>query len=536
MELNAKGIEKKKEWEAKGFEMPSFEYQQMVQNTLRGPIWIHFGAGNIFRGFPASLMQTLLNRGVTGKGIVVGEGFDYEIIDEIYKPHDNISLLVTLKSDGTIAKKVIASVAQAMKCDSSFSEEWNTFKKYFAMDSLEMVSFTITEKGYALKGGDGAFFPFVTADLANGPDGKLNSMMSKATALLYARYLSGKKKLALCSMDNCSHNGEKLQNAVMTIAQAWVDASFCEKGFIAYLQKNVSFPWSMIDKITPRPDASVKAMLEKDGFSSTDVVITAKKTYIAPFVNAEQPQYLVIEDKFPNGRPALEEAGVYFTDRDTVNKVEKMKVCTCLNPLHTCLAIFGCLLDYTLIADEMKDPELSRMVNIIGYTEGMPVVIDPKILDPKAFIKEVLTVRIPNPFMPDTPQRIACDTSQKLSIRFGETIKAYDVSKSLNVTDLKMIPLVFAGWCRYLLGVDDNGDAFTPSPDPRLGQEMAYLETVKLGDSGPFGAILKPILSDISIFGVDLYKVGLAPMVINYFTELVSGPGAVRRTLVKYVR
>ncbi|MFA6846673.1 MAG: mannitol dehydrogenase family protein, partial [Sphaerochaetaceae bacterium] len=245
MELNAKGIEKKKEWEAKGFEMPSFEYQQMVQNTLRGPIWIHFGAGNIFRGFPASLMQTLLNRGLTGKGIVVGEGFDYEIIDEIYKPHDNISLLVTLKSDGTIAKKVIASVAQAMKCDSSFSEEWNTFKKYFAMDSLEMVSFTITEKGYALKGGDGAFFPFVTADLANGPDGKLNSMMSKVTALLYARYLSGKKKLALCSMDNCSHNGEKLQNAVMTIAQAWVDASFCEKGFIAYLQKNVSFPWSM---------------------------------------------------------------------------------------------------------------------------------------------------------------------------------------------------------------------------------------------------------------------------------------------------
>ena len=63
--------------------------------------------------------------------------------------------------------------------------------------------------------------------------------------------------------------------------------------------------------------------------------------------------------------------------------------------------------------------------------------------------------------MPDTPQRIATDTSQKLAIRFGETIKAYAAAPSLNVADLKLIPLVFAGWLRYLMGVDDNGNAFT---------------------------------------------------------------------------
>ena len=97
-----------------------------------------------------------------------------------------------------------------------------------------------------------------------------------------------------------------------------------------------------------------------------------------------------------------------------------MKVCTCLNPLHTALALSGCLLGYTLIADEMKDEDLSKMVSILGYTEGLPVVVNPGIIDPKAFIDEVLTKRIPNPFMPDTPQRIATDTSQKLSIRFGE--------------------------------------------------------------------------------------------------------------------
>ena len=88
-------------------------------------------------------------------------------------------------------------------------------------------------------------------------------------------------------------------------------------------------------------------------------VETSKHTFIAPFVNAEGPQYLVVEDRFPNGRPALEKAGVYMTDRDTVNQTERMKVTTCLNPLHTALAVYGCLLGYRKIADEMKDPELT---------------------------------------------------------------------------------------------------------------------------------------------------------------------------------
>ena len=83
----------------------------------------------------------------------------------------------------------------------------------------------------------------------------------------------------------------------------------------------------------------------------------------------------------------------------------------------------------------MKDEDLVKLVNILGYKEGLPVVVDPKILSPKAFIDEVVQKRIPNPFMPDTPQRIACDTSQKLSIRFGETIKAYQKRSDLNVAD-----------------------------------------------------------------------------------------------------
>lgn len=535
MKLSAKGLENRSVWESKKYELPGFNHEKMISETLKEPVWVHFGAGNIFRGFPAVLMQNLLNKGETAKGIIVGEGFDYDIIDKIYTPHDDISLLVTLNADGTISKKVVASIAAAWKCDSSFKKEWNDFKKVFANPSLQMVTFTITEKGYALGQGD-SYFPFVESDFLAGPDGKLNSMMSKITALVYHRFESGKKPLALVSTDNCSHNGEKLQNAVMAVAKKWVEKGFCDKEFVSYLEKNVSFPWTMIDKITPRPDNSVKAMLEKDGFEDTETTITGKNTYIAPFVNAEKPQYLVVEDNFPNGRPPLEKAGVYFTDRDTVNKVEKMKVCTCLNPLHTCLAIYGCLLGYTLIADEMKDPVLNKMVHTIGYIEGMPVVVDPKILHPKEFIKEVLEQRIPNPFMPDTPQRIATDTSQKLAIRFGETIKAYLADSSLKISNLKLIPLVFAGWLRYLLAVDDNGQSFVPSSDPRLASSQAYLKGITLGSKGPFDKALQPLLSDATLFGVDLYKAGLADKVISYFAELVAGPGAVRKTLEKYVK
>ena len=228
-------------------------------------------------------------------------------------------------------------------------------------------------------------------------------------------------------MDNCSHNGDKLYAAVDAYAKAWTENGKADKGFLEYIENPamVSFPWSMIDKITPRPDDSVKKMLEEAGFTDTESIVTSKNTYVAPFVNAEEAEYLVIEDAFPNGRPQLEKAGVMFTTRDTVEKVERMKVCTCLNPLHTTLAVYGCLLGYTKISEEMKDADLVKLVEIIGYKEGLPVVTNPGILSPKKFIDEVLQIRVPNPFMPDTPQRIACDTSQKLSIRFGETIKEY---------------------------------------------------------------------------------------------------------------
>ena len=536
LSLNTKELQDSSKWEEAGYHLPKYDREMMIKDTVANPTWIHFGSGNIFRAFLANVQEKILNQGKTNKGIIVSAGFNVDIIKKMYQPNDNLSLLVTLKADGSVEKRVIGSIAESLSMDTKDERSWTRLKEIFSNPSLQMVSFTITEKGYSLINAVGEYLPTVLEDFERGPN-RAESYIGKLTALLYERYLKGKKPIALVSMDNFNHNGEKLHHAVLTFAQKWMENKLVDKGFETYINDEslVTFPWSMIDKITPRPDDSVRELLRKDGFQDVDNIKTSKESFIAPFVNAEESEYLVIEDAFPNGRPNLEEGGVIFTDRDTVNKVEKMKVGTCLNPLHTALAIFGCLLGHTLISEEMKDPELKTLVERIGYDEGLPVVVNPGIIDPKEFIREVLELRFPNPFMPDTPQRIAMDTSQKLSIRFGETIKAYRDREDMNVLDLKYIPLVFAGWCRYLMAIDDEGKTMELSSDPLLDELTPHVRGIKLGDQGPFHQQLAPILSNEIIFGVDLYKVGLGELVEKYFAELVSEVGAVRRVLKKYV-
>ena len=351
-------------------------------------------------------------------------------------------------------------------------------------------------------------------------------------ALLLERFQNGAYPLAVVSMDNCSHNGEKLQTSVMTVAKAWLEKGFVGQDFIDYLsdETKITFPWSMIDKITPRPHKIVEESLEKDGIEGMTPIVTSKNTFIAAFVNAERPQYLVVEDKFPNGRPALEKAGVYMTDRETVNKTERMKVTTCLNPLHTAMSVYGCMLGYDLICAEMKDEDIVALIKRLGYVEGLPVVVDPKILNPKAFIDEVIEQRLPNPFMPDTPQRIATDTSQKVGIRFGETIKSY-VAEGRDLNSLVSIPLAIAGWLRYLLAIDDNGNAFEVSADPLKDELQAKLSGIEFGKPETVTDQLDGILSNASIFGSDLTKTVLADKIKAYFKAEIAGAGAVRKTL-----
>lgn len=533
MKLSIASLANRMSWAAANVVLPKYDVEAVAEKTHKNPVWLHFGAGNIFRGFIASLQQRLLNDGLSDCGIIAADTFDYEIIDKIYKPFDNLSLNVSLNSDGTSDYEIIGSIVEAHKADSSDAAEVERFKEIFRSPSLQMISFTITEKGYAIKDTSGNLLPVVVGDIENGPS-KARHAMSFVAAMLLERFNAGKLPIAIVSMDNCSHNGEKLKSSVVTVASAWVEKGFAPREFLDYLEsESVGFPWSMIDKITPRPAKTVEEALTKAGIEDMSPIITSKNTYIAPFVNAERPQYLVIEDSFPNGRPPLEKAGVYLTDRDTVNKTERMKVTTCLNPLHTVLAVYGCMLGYTLICEEMKDAELVKLIKKLGYDEGLPVVTDPKIISPRAFIDEVVNERLPNPFMPDAPQRIATDTSQKVGIRFGETIKSYAAMGK--TSELIAIPLAIAGWLRYLLGVDDNLEPIEVSSDPLKDELQAKLKGIEIGKPDTVGEKLRPILENETIFGSNLVENGLAERIEGYFMELIAGKGAVRETLKKHL-
>ena len=157
MRLSEQGLqEERSKWEMAGYHLPKYDHKAMVERTKENPFWLHFGAGNIFRAFQANVVETLLNENKLDRGLIaVG---NHDSMEQLSRPHDEYSILVTLKEDGTIEKTVVGSVAEFLTLDQGYEKEFKRLKEIMTKDSLQMVSFTITEKGYSLKTGDGSYF------------------------------------------------------------------------------------------------------------------------------------------------------------------------------------------------------------------------------------------------------------------------------------------------------------------------------------------------------------------------------------------
>ncbi|QTR70694.1 mannitol dehydrogenase family protein [Bacillus cytotoxicus] len=531
-------LTKRSEFDENNIIVPSFDQEEVRVQTKKTPEWVHFGGGNLYRCFHAKIASDLLNQQRLKTGIVLVETFGEDIINEVYRKNQNRSLTVTMEADGNFDKELIASTAEGLFL--GYQEDINCLREIFEAESLKLVTLTITEKGYVTRDSHGNLSSQAAKDIKTGPViEKLISPMGQLTYFVYRRYLKKEIPLALVSTDNFSHNGQRLKEAIMTIANGWLELGFVDKKFLNYVseERKISYPFSMIDRITPIPNEDIAKELEAEGIEDMMPFVSEKQGMkLASFVNTEKIHYLVVEDHFPNGRPALEEAGVILTDRDTVNKADLMKVCTCLNPLHTALAVYGSLLGFNRIYDESQDADLRKLIDKIG-SEGLKVVENPGIIDPKDFIKEVIEKRFSNPNIPDTPQRIASDTSQKVGIRFGETIKNYVKSSEVKVEDLKYIPLVIAGWLRYLMGINDELQSFEVSPDPLLEELQDYVGKIEIGmnDKTLIHECLNPILSNEVIFGLNLCAIGMSDLIEQYFIEMIQDQGSVRSTLHKYV-
>ena len=266
MKLTHEGLRDVQSWQAAHVALPNYDVDSLAARTRANPMWAHFGIGNIFRIFVGGIADQLLREGLMDRGITCVETFDFDVVDKIYAPYDNLALSVILNADGTTERRVLGGLTEAVKAVSADPAAWARMKAIFTNPGLQLVTFTITEKGYALRNAEGNYFGYVQADLANGPE-KVTGAMGIVTAMLYARYQAGKLPLSLVSMDNVARNGEKLRNSVMETAMVWKEMGHVDAGFVDYVSDEsvVAFPWTMIDKITPRPSTEIADALEADG-------------------------------------------------------------------------------------------------------------------------------------------------------------------------------------------------------------------------------------------------------------------------------
>ncbi len=197
MELTYKGIQNRNSWTDKGIRLPEFDIDAMKRETARKPVWIHFGAGNIFRGFIGSIAQRLLNSGNMASGIIAAESFDLDIIDKIYDPHDDLTLNVLMDKGSGLHMEVLAGIAESVKAD-----DHEKLRAMAESPSLQLLSFIITEKGYAVSDTEGRLFSVVESDIENGPDAPKHTM-SIIASMLYDRYRACAAPIAAVSMDNC---------------------------------------------------------------------------------------------------------------------------------------------------------------------------------------------------------------------------------------------------------------------------------------------------------------------------------------------
>ena len=164
-----------------GVKLPAFDVDATRAAGAHQPVWIHFGGGNLYRAFHAEVAQDVMDAGALDRGVVVVETFSPFTIDEVYAPYDENILQVIMHEDGALEERVLASTAASFFCNPKRPDDYARVQQYFESDELQLATFTITEKGYALKDPSGELFGYVAAEIANGPEAAARSEAWKSS-------------------------------------------------------------------------------------------------------------------------------------------------------------------------------------------------------------------------------------------------------------------------------------------------------------------------------------------------------------------
>ncbi|MEW5561015.1 mannitol dehydrogenase family protein [Enterobacter asburiae] len=443
--------------------LPNYDRTKLVSRI------VHLGFGAFHRAHQAVYTDILAQEhgsdwGYTEVNLIGGE---QQIAD--LKRQDNLYTVAEMSADAWTAR-VVGVVKDALHAQVDGLEA--VFAK-LCEPQVAIVSLTITEKGYCHNPATGELnldHPMIAAELQN-PHQPMSAPGVVVEALA-RRKAAGLAPFSVMSCDNMPENGHVLGNVVRAYARA-LDADLA-----AWIEKHVTFPSTMVDRIVPAVTPDTLDKIE----SITGVRDPAG-------VACEPFRQWVIEDNFVAGRPQWEKAGAELVD--DVIPFEEMKL-RMLNGSHSFLAYLGYLAGYQHINECMEDDNYRRAAHALMLKEQAPT-LKVKGVD-LARYADLLIDRYSNPALRHRTWQIAMDGSQKLPQRMLDSVRWHLVKNS----DFSLLALGVAGWMRYVDGTDEQGEAIEVC-DPLLTTIQAAVNASEQGE-----ARVKALLGIEAIFGKEL--------------------------------
>ena len=426
---------------------------------------LHVGVGNFHRAHMAVYLDRLFGTGeghewaICGAGVRPGDARMRAALEA----QDWLTTVVELDPHGLTAR-VVGSMVDFVPVDADATVA------RMADPEVRIVSMTITEGGYyvdALTGGLAASHPDIAADAAS-PDAP-KTVFGMILKALRRRREAGTPPFTVMSCDNLPENGHVCAQAVTGLAR------LSDPAFADWVEAGVAFPNSMVDCITPATSDRERAMVA-DRFGLIDAVPVACE----PF------RQWVMEDRFPQGRPALEKVGVEFVA--DVAKYELMKL-RILNGGHAAIAYPSALMGHHFVHDAMADPRIARWLDTLERREIVPTL---PAIDGVSFdaYREKIVERFSNPEVGDTIPRLCLDGSNRQPKFILPTIRDAR-ARGLPIDGLA---LEVALWCRYCAGTDEAGAEIPPNDESHADLKTRALAArddaqAFLGNAAIFGTL-----------------------------------------------
>lgn len=389
---------------------------------------VHLGVGAFHRAHQAVYTDDVLARD-PGWGIVAASLRSPDTYDAL-QPQDGLYTL-SVRSGRGEALRVIGAIQRVVVAPHAAEN----LLRVMSDPRTRIVSLTVTEKGYCHDPATGALneaHPDIVHDLANRRLPR--SAPGYIVEALHRRRVAGAPPFTVLSCDNLPSNGRTVKRVLTRFAEL-VDSDLGR-----YVAGEVSCPSTMVDRIVPATSDD-----DRERISAALGVIDAWPVVTEPFTQ------WVIEDRFPHGRPAWDEAGAEFVA--DVEPYEHMKL-RLLNGSHSTLAYLGYLGGHETVADTMADPAFARLIEGLMDEEVTPTLHMPEGADLMAY-KRALVERFRNPALRHRTWQIAMDGSQKLPQRLLGTVR----DRLRMGAQIRRLALGVAAWMRYVTGIDETGAA-----------------------------------------------------------------------------